>query len=221
MRIWSFVSQKGGSGKTTLAIHLAVYAEQMGETVAIIDTDPQGSTVVWHKVRGTDAPIVTEGTPDKLPALLETARMLGVTLAIVDTAPHTDTSALVAIRMADRIVMPVRPSFLDVAALVNTVRLLDATQKKSAAVAVINAVPPRGGLADDASEALNEFGIDIAPVRIAQRNPLASAIPEGKGITEAAPRDPGADEIRALWAYLAGADATPARAKPSKSKKGK
>lgn len=207
MRIWSFVSQKGGSGKTTLATHLAVVGEQRGETVALIDLDPQGSASAWHKVRDTDAPIVVAGSPEKLPALLDKARDLGVTLALIDTAPHTDRGALVAIRAADLIVLPVRPSFLDVAALVDTVRLIEGADKKGAAVAVLNSVPARGGLEDEAHEALEEFGIAIAAQRIGLRNPIANAITQGKGVTEFAPRDTAAAEFKGLWKELDAATA--------------
>lgn len=224
MKIWAFVSQKGGSGKTTLATHLAVYAEQKGETVALIDLDPQASAVAWHGIRNTDAPVVIAGSPDKLPALIETARGLGVTLAMIDTAPHTDRGALVAIRAADLVIMPVRPSFLDVAALVNTVQLLEAADKKDSAIAVLNAVPPRGSLVDEAYEALQAFGVAIADQRIAQRNPIANAIPQGKGVTEFAPKDAASDEIKALWKRLvaAGDDAPKQKTKtkaPAKDKR--
>jgi chromosome partitioning protein len=109
---------------------------------------------------------------------------------------------LVAIRAADQIIMPVRPSFLDVAALRDTVRLLEMAEKVDAAVAVLNAVPSRGSLADEAEEALGAFKVRVAPERIGQRNPLANAIPQGKGVTEFAPKDAAAAEIKALWKRL-------------------
>jgi chromosome partitioning protein len=205
VQIWAFVSQKGGSGKTTLATHLAVHAEEQGETVALIDLDPQASAVAWHRVRGSDVPTVAAVSPEDLAGRIEAVEAAGVTLAIIDTAPHTDQGALAAIRVADQIVMPVRPSFLDVAALRDTVRLLEMAEKVDAAIAVINAVPARGGLADEAEEALRSFKVKVAPERIGQRNPLANAIPQGKGVTEFAPKDAAAAEIKALWKRLRGA----------------
>jgi chromosome partitioning protein len=218
VRIWAFVAQKGGSGKTTLATHLAVYAEEQGETVALIDLDPQASAVAWHRVRGTDAPTVAAVKPEDLAARLEAIAEAGATLALIDTAPHTDRGALVAIRAAEQIILPVRPSFLDVAALVDTVRLLEAAEKKDAAIAVLNAVPQRGGLADEAEEALAAFGVAVAPERIAQRNPIANAIPQGKGVTEFAPKDAAAAEIKSLWKRLNDRVAAKAKTKSKRVK---
>jgi chromosome partitioning protein len=93
------------------------------------------------------------------------------------------------------------------------VRLLEAAEKKDAAIAVLNAVPQRGGLADEAEEALSSFGVAVAPERIAQRNPIANAIPQGKGVTEFAPKDAAAAEIKSLWKRLNGRIATKTKAK--------
>jgi chromosome partitioning protein len=213
MRIWAFVNQKGGGGKTTLAVHLAVYAEQKGETVVLIDLDPQASVIAWHEVRGRDAPNVAAGNPETLASLIEAAKDLGVTLAMIDTAPHTDRGALSAIRAADLIVMPIRPSFLDVAAMRDTVHLLELAGKIGAAVAILNAVPRRGGLADEAQEALEQFKVKVVPARVSQRNLFAVAMSQGRGVTELAPKDAASTEIKALWRRL--------NALPPISKKGK
>ena len=66
MRIWSFVQQKGGSGKSTICTNLAVCGEEEGETVLIVDLDPQSSATLWHSERGTNKPLVLDGQPDKL-----------------------------------------------------------------------------------------------------------------------------------------------------------
>jgi chromosome partitioning protein len=179
----------------------------------LIDLDPQGSAIAWHQVRGQDAPNVVAGNADTLGNLLDAARGLGVTLAMIDTAPHADRGALSAIRAADLIVMPIRPSFLDVAAMRDTIPLLKLAGKMGSAVAVLNAVPLRGGLADEAAEALAQFKVKIVPVRVAQRNLFASAMSQGKGVTELAPKDAASAEIKALWNRL--------NAFPSIGKKGK
>jgi chromosome partitioning protein len=219
VQIWAFVSQKGGSGKTTLATHLAVHAEEQGETTVLIDLDPQASAVAWYNVRGSDAPTVASVSPEDLAGRLEAVAAAGATLALIDTAPHTDRGALVAIRAADQIIMPVRPSFLDVAALRDTVRLLEMAEKVDAAIAVLNAVPSRGSLADEAEEALATFKVRVAPERIGQRNPLANAIPQGKGVTEFAPKDPAAAEIKALWRRLRDTTTPKATAKTMSKRK--
>ena len=90
MFVVSLLSQKGGTGKSTLAIQLAVAAMLDGHTVIIIDLDPQGSAVMWGEIRGDAPPIVVSSTKMELPSLLKTAEQNGVTLAILDTPPKVE-----------------------------------------------------------------------------------------------------------------------------------
>lgn len=213
MITWAFVCQKGGSGKSTLSTHLAAYAEQQGETVALIDLDPQASALAWHKIRGNDEPIVLAATPTKLEGVVKGAADLGVTMLMIDTAPHADRAAVAAIRLADLIIMPVRPSLLDIAALRDTVKLLEMTGRTADAIAVLNAVPGKGSL-EEATEAVESFRVTVLDAHVGQRNSLVTAIAKGKGVTEAAPKDAGAQDIRTLWDSLV-------RLTKRKAKKGK
>ena len=100
MRVWSLVSQKGGSGKTTLAIHLAIAAQLKGEVVSIIDLDPQRSAEQWADMReartGSDEPTVVHGTAPSLDAMLRSARDSGTDLVVIDTPPAVDRSMIFA-----------------------------------------------------------------------------------------------------------------------------
>jgi chromosome partitioning protein len=203
MRIWAFVSQKGGSGKTTLATQLAAYAEQRGETVLLIDIDPQESACHWRIARGSNEPNVVGALPEMLTQMAEAAGPLGVTLTIIDTAPHSDKGALAAIRLAELVVMPVRPALFDTAALLDTIRLLEMVEPRPQAVAVINGVPAKGeARANDAEAAIRNLGLDVSPVRIGHRVPFMDATDLGKSVTEIAPKDRAAVEIRELWDHL-------------------
>src|SRR5262245_2687811 len=94
MKVWSIVSQKGGSGKTTLALHLAIAASQ-DLKVLVIDLDPQQSAERWHAIRqrttgSKDDPSIAAGPYTKLPEMLRIARKLGADLVLIDTPPKLD-----------------------------------------------------------------------------------------------------------------------------------
>jgi len=138
MRTLALVSQKGGSGKTTLALHLACAAVQAGEQVTVIDTDPQGSAQAWAQVRQQAVPAVLGATPAELPRQLAT---LAATLVVVDTAPHTAVSLATVTAVATALLIPCRPTALDLAAVAATVALARAAQKPTAFV--LTACPAR------------------------------------------------------------------------------
>lgn len=164
MKTIAIVSRKGGAGKTTLAVHLAVAASIKNKEVGIIDLDPQASAAGWGDSRATDTPAVVSAQAARLPKVLETAANAGADLAIIDTAPHSETAALAAIRAADLILIPCRPAILDLRAIGDTIDLVKLAKKT--ATVVLNAVPPKGALADEAVEAIKSYGVAIAPVRV-------------------------------------------------------
>jgi cellulose biosynthesis protein BcsQ len=111
--------------------------------------------------------------------------------------------------------MPVRPSLLDIAALRDTVKLLEMTGRTDDAIAVLNALPGKGsGVVEEATEAVRSFRVAVLDAHVGQRNSLVTAIAKGKGVTEATPKDAGAQEIRDLWDALV-------RLTKRKAKKGK
>ena len=204
MRTWALASQKGGSGCSTLAVHLAVLAEAEGEMVGIIDLDPQANVYEWHEVRGTNAPNVFPGTVEALPKMIDAAATLGITLTLIDTPSKVDATVLAAIRAADLIITPTRAGLFDVAALKDTVKLLEMTEKLPAALAVLNNFDPdkRATVVPEASAVLEGFGIAVSSVHVPHRPQLETALGKGKGVTESHPKSAAAEDIRALWAHL-------------------
>ena len=101
MKTLAILSRKGGTGKTTLATHLSVAAENAGHTTALIDLDPQSSAAKWRDNRDGDTPAVISTHSERLSQILQLAEENGATFAILDTAPHTETAALDAARAAD------------------------------------------------------------------------------------------------------------------------
>lgn len=204
MRVWAFVSQKGGSGKSTLSTQLAVHAVECGERVLIIDLDPQGSAEEWHKMRGTDRhPGALRCKPENLQAVLNKSSTF-FSLVMIDTVPHTDKDALIAIRAADLIICPTQPSLFDLKSLEDTALLLANADRKTAAICVVNAVPPGKGETasyNEAAAVVNEYGLALAKNHICHRRAYVTSTNEGKGVTETNDKK-AAEEIKRLWVEL-------------------
>src|SRR5437868_9944795 len=113
MKTIAIISQKGGAGKTTIAIHLAVAAESKGMTTALFDLDPQASASSWSDKRNKPSPAVVSAQAARLPGLLEQAAAQLADLAIIDSAPNADAASLAAARAADLILIPCRPAAFD------------------------------------------------------------------------------------------------------------
>ncbi len=113
----AILSQKGGSGKTTLTLHLAVASGRAGKAAAVIDLDPQASAAGWKDSRPGEAPVVVPVPPSRLPHALQAAKSGGAQLTLIDTAPHAAEAALAAAEAADLILIPCRPGILDLRAI--------------------------------------------------------------------------------------------------------
>lgn len=214
MRVISFVTQKGGTGKSTLALNLAVTAQLSGERVVVIDLDPQGTAASWHQTRKSETPIAIEHTEAVM--LDDTLRRLaasGVTLALIDT-PGTDSAVTRgAMCAADLCLVPVRPSEADVRATMPTIRALSALGRTYALV--VNQAPAR--LASNAPLRLVDDG-PVLSVVIAARVDHQYAYAVGQGVAEFAPEGKAAAEIVELWhavlVKLGVANGTPVRHRP-------
>ncbi len=200
MKTIAVLSQKGGTGKTTLALHLAVAAEAAGHTAAVIDLDPQSSAGGWGESRSGEGPTVAIAHAPRLASILEAAAANGATLAILDTAPHSQGDALVAAKAADFILIPCRPGILDLRAIGATVQIAQLAGKPAAVV--LNACPPQGrALADEAEQAVKGYGIDVAPVRLVQRAAYAHSLAAGQTAQEYEPNGKAAEEISQLYEW--------------------
>jgi len=199
MRTLVIAAQKGGSGKTTIALHLAVASSEAQSTI-VIDIDPQRSAAGWARIRDGKPPEVFEGAASTVPAMLTAARDDGIALVVIDTPPHSTAEASRVLSAADLIIVPVRPTVLDLMALEATQRLTQAAARP--AVAVLSAVPARGPEADEAEHVLREMGFDVAPVRIKERRPYSRALATGHAVTEFPRSTDARNEIEALWHWL-------------------
>ncbi|HQT65834.1 MAG: hypothetical protein B7Z71_00470 [Acidocella sp. 21-58-7] len=201
MKTITLISQKGGAGKTTLAVHLAVAAELCGIPTVLIDIDPQGSSRVWAEQRGGNAPEVLTDQPRQLPSIIKKAEEAGAGLVVVDTAPNADQAALTAARAADLIIIPCRPAIYDLAAMLASVDLAELAKKPH--MAVINAAPVQGDSAEDARKNLTGQGVTVSDVVIHHRAAFANSAISGLTAQEYEPRGKGASEILALFTEIA------------------
>src|SRR3954447_12763256 len=154
------VSQKGGTGKTTLAVHLAVAAERAGQPAVVIDLDPQASAAAWRDLRKAEGPAVESVQPARLASTLKAAEGAGCELAMIDTPARSENTALDAVRLADLALIPCRPGFFDTAAMSFTANLLRLANKPG--FVVFSQVPARAEtLLAEVTEALSTYGLSI------------------------------------------------------------
>jgi chromosome partitioning protein len=203
METLALIAQKGGCGKSTLAVHMAVCAAMYGQRVAIIDVDPQGSAFAWNEIREPGRKFdAVNATVAELPGLLKKAEAAGTDLAIIDTAPHTNKDPPAVAQLADFVLIPARPAFFDLKAMASTVIALHMT--KTPRAVVINAAPRGYRLVDEARASLEKAGVTVLAEPIHQYAALGHAVTGGLSIHEYAPDSPAAAEIEGLYKALAG-----------------
>lgn len=197
MKVILITSQKGGSGKTTLAAHLAVEAEREGDSpVCIIDTDKQATLTQWHTRRENETPARLDVPFTRLADGLKTLTSQQTRYCFIDSAPtiSDQTSALIA--LADLVLIPVRPSPADLWSVAETVALVK--EAGTPHLFVISQAKPQANITAQAVAALSQHG-RVAQSFIADRVPYAAAMTGGRTAQEISPRSPAALEVAALW----------------------
>ena len=200
MQILALLAQKGGAGKTSLALAFAVEAGGAGKTAIVLDTDPQASACRWRDRRQVRDPVVIDVQPSRLQNALGAAAEQGVDLVVIDTPPRSESAALEAARVAHLVVIPCRAQILDLETVPATQQLL-ALAGNPPAVAILSAVPPRGARAAQARRAIERFGLPVCPHTLGHRAAWGDASALGLTVTEYPPRGRAAEEMRhvALW----------------------
>jgi chromosome partitioning protein len=200
MKTLAILAQKGGSGKTTVAVHMAVCAARQNRKTALIDIDPQGSAYGWNQSREDNHKLdAIKAEAGQIPALLQQAKAGGIDFAIIDTAPHSDSAAAVAAQFADFILIPCRPARFDLDAIASTIQIAKVAKKPAAVV--INAAP-RGKLADEARAALEGQGITVLETVLHQRASYSHAVIDGRSVHEYEPDGKAAAEIDDLYNHI-------------------
>ena len=201
MRTIALLSQKGGTGKTTLSLHLAVAAEMARQSAVVIDLDPQASAAEWKDSRQSDTPVVVSIPATRLPHALHAAEDGGADLVVIVTAPHAGDTALAAAEAAHLVLIPCRAGILDLRAIGTTARVVKVAGKP--AYVVLNAVPPRASsILADARAAVAVHGIEVAPVALRQRAAYAHALTAGQTAQEYEPHGKATEDMAAFYTWL-------------------
>ena len=193
----SFISQKGGAGKSTLAIHVAAEAASRGQRTLLVDLDPQGNASQWGDRRGDLPPDVSAENPVKLEVVLSTAEADGYDLVVVDTAPHADQTAIRAARASNLVMIPCRPTTFDLEAIATTLDIC--ALAKANALVILNAAPIRSRVVGEAVVAIKGHNGVVGAVPIRQRVAYQHCMIDGRTAGEYEPGGAAADEISALY----------------------
>jgi chromosome partitioning protein len=204
MNVLVFASRKGGTGKSTLAAHLAAHVAKPSRPTLLIDADPQGSLSLWYERRGQEEMALKRGSRS-LAASLAAAKREGNAWTFIDTPPNRSPAVIEAIRHATLVVIPTRPSLFDLAAVRDTIDLAQELRKPYAVI--FNAAPARRVEAEAAvvAEARADLNADKVPVwsgQITHRADFSLALKAGEGVKEFASDSPASAEIAQLWTAI-------------------
>lgn len=196
----AIISQKGGAGKTTVALHLAAAAEDSGHTALVIDLDPQATASQWAAWRKDAPPVVIDSAPPRLAAKIEQAASQGASFIVIDTPPHADSAASAAVEAADLVLIPCRPSAFDLAAVQTTASLVK-MRGKPAFVVFTAGSPTAPRMYEEAAQVVQGYGLEACPHIIADRAAFRHAAAEGKTVMEIEPNGKAAEEVRELYKW--------------------
>ena len=194
------VSEKGGVGKTTLALDLAVTATKEGHSVAVLDVDQQATASKWTDRRTEERPWVVPTHAARIAASIDQAQAQGVDFIVIDTPPHSSTEAAEAARQADVVIVPVEPHMFALETLGKLADLIRIAGDTPYFV-VVNKAPVQGGDGASAIAYIREQGIPVAPGVIHLRAAHRHAGNAGKAACEYERQGKAAEETLHLYTY--------------------
>ena len=200
MHTLAVLSRKGGTGKTTLTVNLAVAAQRAGHRVAIVDLDSQASASEWGDWREAETPEVVSVHSARLPQELHKLKQQGITFALLDTPPKIEDIALDAAKAADLAIIPCKLGAFDLKAIEKTIFV--GNMAKCPMRIVFNAVRARSSMLHPAKRAVQVYEVNVALCVIGDRIVFSHSVMEGLGVMEYEPKGKASIEIQALFRYI-------------------
>ena len=201
MQVVGIIAQKGGTGKTTLALSLAVEATRQGKTAAVIDLDPQATATNWGDRREAETPVIVSAQPGRLRQVLDAARGQGADLVLIDTPARSEQAALEAAKAAMLVLIPCRPATADLETVATTAELVGYAGGRPIAV-VLNGVPPRGTKGDQAADVIRGLTLPVCPVSFGYRAAFNDAGTLGLTAAEYDPHGKAAQETELVYRFV-------------------
>jgi chromosome partitioning protein len=198
--IISFVNQKGGVGKTTTAINLAIGLKKKNYNLVFIDADPQGSAIQWHAIEGNKSFEILHH-PSPIHATDIRQLSMNYDYVIIDAPPAIGDISKAILAVTDLAIIPLSPSALDVWSCWGTLKMIDEIRPLNSDIEVkllINRKIPGTKIGRDSREAMKQFQMDVFNTELCQRVAFIDAMTSGVSVMQYAPHSKAAGEIERL-----------------------
>ena len=197
IKIITVANRKGGAGKSTCAAHFALEAALNGSKVILIDLDPQKTLESWWEKRKEENPYMTDAAAQNLKEKLSSIKEKGFDYCIIDTPGDTSINAVEAIKLADLVIIPCKPTSPDLKAIGRTISMVQENNKNY--IFVLTQTISKANATMQATSVLSEFG-SIAPAYISNRIAYVNAMSSGGTACDLDKN--AASEIQKIWEFI-------------------